>query len=176
MKRNVLVFGLMSGLIITIMMVVTINYCVKHQDFEGNKVWGYTGMIAAFAFVFLGVKNYRDKYNNGIISFAKALKLGFLISLVGSTIYVGVWLIDYYVFIPDFMDRYTEHVLNASRKSGASAAELEKTTKEMASFKEWYKNPLFVILITYAEILPVGLIVSLITALLLKRKSKGNNV
>ena len=75
------------------------------------------------------------------------------------------------MFIPDFMDKYTTQVLNQAKSSGASQLELEKKATEMATFKEMYKNPLMVILITYAEILPIGLIVTLTSALLLKRKT-----
>ncbi len=84
--------------------------------------------------------------------------------------YVAVWLITYYLFLPDFMDRYTAHVLSEAKKDGASPGELNKKVTEMAGFKEMYKNPLLIVLLTYSEILPVGLIVTLISALLLKRK------
>lgn len=174
MKKNVLTFGLISGLIITIMMLVTVAACYNNPDFEGNQVLGYAAMIIAFSLIFVGIRNYRNKYNNGIISFGKAFKIGLYITLIASTVYVVVWLFDYYLFVPDFMDRYTEQVLNAAKRDGATAAELTAKANEMASFKEMYKNPLMVILITYAEVVPVGLIITLISALILKKKQPGH--
>lgn len=172
MKKNVLVFGLISGAIITTMMLVSVGMCMNNKDFEGNKVLGYAAMIAAFSFIFLGVKNFRDKYNEGVISFSKAFRTGLYISLVASTLYVLAWLVDYYLFVPDFMDSYSAHMIRDARNNGASAAELQKTTEQMAAFKELYKNPLFVVLISYSEVLPVGVIIAVITGLVLKRKRK----
>lgn len=172
MKKNVLVFGLISGSIITIMMVYMTSLCNTNPKFESNDTLGYTGMIAAFAFIFVGIKNYRDKYNNGMITFGKAFKTGFYISLIASTLYVVVGLVLYYVFIPGFLDQYTIHVLYNAELNGATASELEQKAAEMADFKELYKNPLFVILITYSEVLPIGLAISLISAFILKRKPK----
>jgi hypothetical protein len=172
MKKNVLVFGLISGLIITTMMVYSVSKCYAQEDFEGNDVLGYTAMIAAFSFIFVGIRNYRNKYNGGIITFKKAFSTGLLITLVASTVYVGVWLIDFYVFVPDFMDKYVPHVMKQLQEAGATPQELEEKATQMASMKEMYKNPLFVVLISYAEVFPIGLIISLISALILKRKSK----
>jgi hypothetical protein len=87
--------------------------------------------------------------------------------------YVVVWLIDYYLFVPDFMDKYTEHVLRQTQEDGASQQELQKKTAEMARYKELYKSPVMVILLTYAEVLPIGLVVALISAAILKRRSRG---
>lgn len=176
MKRIIISFGLISGLIITGIMIYTIAMCYNKDDFEGNMVLGYASMILAFSFIFIGVKNYRDKYSNGLINFGKAFKIGFYISLVASTVYVVVWLIDYYVFIPDFMDKYTTYVLKETKADGASLAELNEKAAEMADYKELYKNPLFVVLFTYSEILPVGLLIALISALILKRKAKDQQV
>ena len=68
------------------------------------------------------------------------------------------------------MDKYTAHVLKEASREGASQAVLDEKSAEMRSYKEMYQSPIMVILLTYTEILPVGLVVSLISALILKRK------
>ena len=88
--------------------------------------------------------------------------------LIASTIYVLAWLVDYFFFIPDFMDKFSANELEKLKSSGASQLEIDKKTKEMANFATMYKNPFFNALMTYAEILPVGIIVTVITALVLK--------
>lgn len=172
MKKTVLTYGLIAGLIVTAMMVYSTWMCMRSEDFKPSMVLGYAGMLLAFSFVFIGIKNYRDKHNQGIISFSKAFKIGLYISLIASTLYVVTWLIEYYTFFPDFMDKYTEFVLKDAKADGASDAELGEKAAEMAKFSERYKNPIFVVLITYAEILPLGILISLISAFILKRKSK----
>jgi hypothetical protein len=128
-------------------------------------------MVVAFAFMFVGIKNFRDKYNGGVVSFGKAFRIGLYIALIASTMYVLVWLVEYYFFVPDFMEKYTACTMRDARASGASEAELTEKAAEMAKFTEMYKNPVWVVLITYAEILPVGLLIALISALILKRKT-----
>jgi hypothetical protein len=84
-----------------------------------------------------------------------------------------VSLIYYYLFVPDFLDKYTLHVLNTATRAGATAAELASKAEEMEQFKEMYKNPLFAILITYAEVLPIGLAVAFVSSLILRRKPQA---
>lgn len=143
MKRNVIVFGLISGLIISTFMVVSIAFCYSRDNFQGSMVVGYAAMIMAFTLIFVGIKNFRDKYNNGVVSFGKAFKIGLYIALISSSVYVAAWLIDYYFFIPDFMERYADHIVKVARTSGESAAEINKKMTEMESYKSMYKNPLF---------------------------------
>ena len=170
MKKNVLVFGLIAGSILTFWMVYSTSVCYNNPEFESNDTLGYAGMLLTFSLIFVGIKNYRDKHNNGVISFGHAFKMGFYISLIAATMYVGAWLIDYYIFMPDFLDSYTTHVLYQASLDGATQPELDEKAAEMETFRELYKNPLFVVLISYAEVLPVGLLISLISALILKRK------
>lgn len=153
-------------------MICSTARCYSTGDFDSNVVLGYAAMLVAFSFIFVGTRNVRDKHNNGVISFGKAFQTGLLISLIASSIYVTVWLVDYYWFIPDFMEKYTAHVLKETQAKGASKAELKEQIAQMNYYREMYKNPLFVVLLTYLEILPVGLVVSLISALILKRKPK----
>lgn len=154
-------------------MLSTVNYlshCEGNVDYDTSMLIGYASMLIAFSLVFVGIRNYRDKFNEGIISFGKAFKIGTMIVLIASTIYVIAWLIDYFFFIPDFMDKYATHMLDELKASGASQLEIDKQAEEIARFGKMYKNPLFNAMMTYMEILPVGLIVTLISSLILKRK------
>lgn len=172
MKKTILINGLIAGFIVTAMMVTSSLLCYKNPNFEGSMVLGYLGMLLAFSFVFVGIKSYRDKHNSGTITFGEAFKIGLFITLIASTVYVAVWLVEYYFFIPDFMEKYTAHVLKQAAEKGATAAEIQNQTAQMETYKEWYKNPILIILMTYAEILPIGLVVTLISALILKRNQK----
>ncbi|MBO9561747.1 MAG: DUF4199 domain-containing protein [Niastella sp.] len=172
MKKIVLVFGLIAGLIVTGMMVYGTLQMKNNEHFQDSMVLGYTTMVVAFSLIFVGVKNFRDKHNNGVISFGKAFRIGLYITLIASTMYVGAWLIEYYFFFPDFTEKYTACVIKDAKKSGATQVELNAKMAEMAQMQEMYKNPLFVVLFTYLEIFPVGLIITLICAFLLKKKRK----
>ncbi|MDF3078617.1 MAG: hypothetical protein K0S09_2506 [Sphingobacteriaceae bacterium] len=178
MKKNIIIYGLIAGAVVSVLMLSSVNYlshCEGNVDYNTSMLIGYASMLIAFSLVFVGIKNYRDKYNGGFISFGKAFSIGIVIVLIASTIYVLAWLIDYFFFIPDFMDKYASHMLSELKASGASAAEIEKQTTEMANFGRMYQNPFFNALMTYAEILPVGLIVTLISSLILKRKEASIN-
>jgi amino acid transporter len=172
MKKIVLTYGLIAGAIVTAFMIYGTYSYYTNPDFKGSEVLGYSGMLVAFAFVFIGIKNYRDKQNEGVITFGKALKVGSLIALIAACIYVGVWLIEYYCFFPDFMEKYSASTIENMKTSELSAIEIKIKTDEMKMYCEWYKNPIMVILMTFMEILPLGLIVALISSLILKRKVK----
>jgi hypothetical protein len=173
MKKNVLVFGLISGLIISVLMIIFMAITKANPDYEIGMILGYTSMLLSFSFVFVGIKNFRDKYNEGMINFGKAFKIGLFITLISSTFYVITWLFEFYFFIPNFMNDYADHMLKTVQTSGASQAEIDATIAQMASYKEMYKNPIFIILLSYMEVLPVGLIITTLSALILKKKPKA---
>ncbi len=173
MKKNVLVFGLISGLVVSTLMAISMVTMYNNPDAGhggGSMIIGYLSMLVAFSLIFVAVKNYRDKQNAGVISFGKAFKIGLLIALIGSTMYVIMWALLYNFYMPDFMDRYCAQMIE-NAKATSSPAKIQELTEQMNTQKEMYKNPLFFVLFTYFEILPVGLLVSLVTALILKRKT-----
>ena len=173
MKKTVLICGIIAGLIApSVFIGQMLLGNPTHDSFDNGMIYGYTLMILAFSFIFVATKITRDKYGSGVITFGKAFRVGLYITLIASTIYVGVWLIDYYIYNPDFAEKYAAHIVKNLKASGASQAEIDKQTAELAEFGKMYKNPLFVILLTYAEIVPVGLLISLISALALKRKQR----
>src|SRR5215216_1154694 len=174
MQKNIILYGLIAGIVVSILMLFTVNYishCEGNVDYNTSMLIGYASMLIAFSLVFVGIRNYRDKYNGGVISFGKAFKIGIMIVLIASTIYVVAWLIDYFFFIPDFMEKYSAHELDKLKASGASQIEIDKKTKEMANMVTMLKNPLFNAMMAYLEILPVGLIVTLISSLILRTKN-----
>lgn len=168
MKKNVLVFGIISGLVISIFMSISMISMSKNPQAEHGMnamLIGYLSMLIAFSLIFVAVKNYRDKQNGGVISFGQAFKMGLLIALIGSTIYVITWALVYNLYLPDFMDKYADSMIKKAKPE-----ELQAVTKQAQEYKDMYKNPFMFTFMTYMEILPVGLVVSLITALILKRK------
>jgi hypothetical protein len=171
MKKIVIVCGLIAGFITGGWSVFFIYISQGNMNFEHGMVYGYLSMLVAFSFVFVGIKNYRDDVQGGAISFGKAFQVGILITLIASTIYVGLWLIEYFFVITDFAESYTAHELTKLKAAGASAAEIAKKSKEMADFSKLYRNPFVNAAMTYCEILPVGLIVTLLAAAILRRKA-----
>ena len=177
MKRNVWIFGLIMGAILAGNAVyMTTRIYHEPLSMKSNDLVGYAVLVVVLSLTFFGIRNYRNKELGGAISLGKAFKTGGMIALVGSTLYVGVWICYYYLFIPDFIDKYTLCVLNEATLSGASATELAAKKNEMQEFGEMYENPLFVILISYAEVLPIGLVVAFISSLILKRKPKPESL
>jgi amino acid transporter len=174
MKNTIIIYGLIAGIIVSTLMIYSVNSLSHGEgnfDYDRSLLIGYASMLIAFSLVFVGIRNYRDKHNEGVISFGKAFKIGIMIVLIASTMYVIAWLIDSAYFIPDFAEKYSSQMLDKLKASGASQMEIEKQTKEMASFVSMSKNPFFNAMMAYIEILPVGLVVTLISSLILKRKS-----
>jgi len=174
MKKNVLVYGLISGICVATFMSFSVAYCYSKNSFDGSMLLGYTAMLLSFSLIFVGVKNYRDQQNGSVISFGKAFLMSLYMALIASTLYVIGWMIAYYNFFPDFIENLASYQLSPAKVSKMTAAEVAGIREQMANFKIWYATPFGVAAATYMEILPVGIIVSLITALILKRKAPGN--
>lgn len=175
MKKYILVYGAISGLIISAFMGISMAIMgCSSGDMDGGSgsmIIGFSAMIVAFSFIFVGIKNFRDKQNEGIITFGKAFLIGFMISFLASTMYVITWAVEFHYFMPDFMDKYSAIQIKQLQSSGISGNELDKAIKKVQDLNIQYKtNPIVFALYTYMEILPVGIFISLISALILKRK------
>jgi hypothetical protein len=174
MRRIVLTFGLISGLILVAMLAVLMPLSMSGRiDFDLGQVIGYSSMVMAFILVFFGIRSYRENVGGGVISFGRAFAVGILITLVASTVYVVCWEIYYYTFDPQFEQKYAAFVIEKARASGASEAAIEAERVRMQQFTELYKNPLINIGITFMEVFPIGLIVTLVSAGILRRQGLG---
>lgn len=172
MKNIVLKFGLISGALFAIMMAATLPF-MERIGFQYGEVIGYTTMVVAFLFVFFGIRSYRETVGNGYITFGRAFKVGILIALISSLCYAFSWLIIYYNFIPDFADKYSQYMIEKSRAAGATPEQIAGEVAQMERFKVIMQNPIYNFLIVFfIEPFPVGLIITLISALILKKRPK----
>ncbi len=180
MKRNILVFGTIAGLLVSAFMgtsmAIMLSSGSEMEGGSGAMIIGFASMAVAFSFVFVGIKNFRDKQNGGVLTFGQGFLMGFLISLLASTLYVITWAVEYHYFFPDFMEKYAALQIKELNASHLKPDELAKKIKGVQEAKENYKNPLFFALYTYTEILPLGLLITVISALILKRKHAPKDV
>jgi hypothetical protein len=141
--------------------------------FDNSALIGYGSMVIALSMIFFGIKSYRDNYQNGAIKFGKALQVGMLITLVASLIY-AVAGETFYQIDPQgqsaLTNKHADYQIDKMRARGAAPAEIEQKAKAVAGVKEMYKNPGFRFVMTLAIILPVGIVVTLISAAGLRKK------
>ena len=171
MKKTILTFGLISGAIISVLMVATVPFADR-LGFGHSYLIGYTTMILAFLLVYFGIRSYRDNLGDGHISFGKAFVIGISITLISSLCYVVTWEIVYFKFMPDFMDKYGAYAIQKLQASGASAAAIQAKVEEIKRYKVLEDNPLTNAAMTFLEPFPVGLIITLASAAILRRKPK----
>jgi hypothetical protein len=172
MKKIVLTFGLISGAILSGMMLITLPF---HDaiGFDRSLILGYTTMVLALLLVFFGVRSYRDNIGGGTVRFGRAFAVGTLIALVASLCYVATWEVIYFKFEPDYLTKYQAHALEKARAEGASEEAIALKKAEMHKMAVMYKNPAINAAMTLVEPLPVGLIFALVSAGVLSRRKKS---
>jgi hypothetical protein len=169
MKKIVLVFGLLSGALAATLMTVNMLF-LDSIGFDRGMYVGYTVIVISFLFVYFGIRSYRDNVLGGRISFAKGFQAGILITLISSLCYVGAWLVTYPTLFPDFADKYTAYMVEDKRNSGASQAEIDEAVREAEAIKRLLDNPLTNAAVTFTEPFPVGLLVTVISAAVLRKQ------
>jgi hypothetical protein len=170
MKKVVLVFGFISGAISAAMMWLTLPF-IHNGSLKHSEVLGYTTIFLSFLLVFFGIRSYRENVGGGTISFGRGVAVGLLITLISCACYVASWEILYVNFMPDFMDKYAAQVVGEMHKEGAPAAAVAAKEKQLAAMKEWYKNPFVNVAMTFIEPFPVGLLMTLVSAAILRRRT-----
>jgi hypothetical protein len=170
MKRTILIFGFISGVISSVMMIATVPF-MRRPDFDHGYVLGYATIVLSLMLTFFGVRSYRDNVENGHITFGKAFLVGLAITVISCCFYVVTWEIIYFKFMPDFMDKYGTHVLQKMQASGATAAAIQEKSEELNNLKVMYQNPIFNVAMTFIEPFPVGLVITLLSAAVLRKKA-----
>lgn len=170
MKKTVLTFGLIGGVMISVLMGGSL-LLADRIGMGHSMVLGYTIMVASFLLIYFGIRSYRDNNLGGQISFGRAFACGILIALIMSVCYVAMWEVLYFNFMPDFMDGYFAAEVQKVQSAGLDSATTAERVAAIQRSQELYRDPLVNIAYTFMEPLPVGLLITLISAALLRRKA-----
>ncbi len=171
MKKTIVVFGVISGAVSSVLMISTMLFADK-IGFDRGYLLGYTTIVLSFLLVYFGIRSYRDELSSGQITFGKAFAVGISITVISCLFYVATWEVLYFKFMPDFMDKYGAHMVEKLRASGASDAAILAKTQEVKKYKEMYDNPLINAAMTFIEPFPVGLLITLLSAAVLRKKAR----
>ena len=169
MKKTVLTFGLISGVIISVLMGGSLLIADKIGPGHSMAL-GYTIMVASFLLIYFGIRSYRDNTLAGQISFGRAFTCGILITLVTTVCYVAMWEVLYYNFMPHFMDGYFAAQIHKVQSSGLDPSTAAAQVAAIQHSQQLYQNPFVNMAYTFIEPFPVGLIITLISAAVLRRK------
>ena len=170
MKKTIIRFGLISGAVSSALMLMTVPFHDRIGFDTAGYVVGYTGMVLSFLLVYFGVRSYRDNIGGGQITFGKAFAIGIGITVISCVCYVITWEALYFTVMHDFPAKYAAHMIQKLKASGASDAVIAQKTKELADFTVMYENPLINAALAFIEPFPVGLLMTLLSAALLKKR------
>jgi hypothetical protein len=171
MKKTVLTFGFIAGLIISVLMDGSLLLANRLGPGHNSMLLGYTMMVASFLLVYFGIRSYRDNNLAGQISFGRAFACGILITLITTVCYVASWEVIYFNFMPHFMDSYFAAQVHKVQASSLDPATIAARVAAIQHSQQLYQNPFVNMAYTFIEPLPVGLIITLISAAVLRRKA-----
>lgn len=170
MTKHITIYGVIIGAVVIGSAIFSLSISGDDTHFAGLEWLGYLIMFVALSMIFIAVKRYRDQELGGVINFKTALLLGLGISGVAGVVYVAAWEVNLMATDYAFAGEYADSIIESEKAEGISDEDLEKLTADMDKFVEDYKNPAFRVPMTFLEIFPVGLVISLISAAILRNR------
>ncbi len=168
MKKTIVKYGAYGAVSICALFLIS-WFVLDELPLSTQEVLGYLSMILSLSFVFFGIKHFRDKQNEGKITFKTALQIGIFISLIIAVVFGVLDIIYTEVLNPDFMDSYYTETLQNLEQT-LSPGEFNQKKAEMESQKELFANPVMAFLFMALTVFVIGFIISLLSALILQRK------
>lgn len=172
MKKTILVFGLLAGAVVSVLMLLTMLLAKGNPShFEWGMVVGYASMLLAFTLIFFALRSYRDRQRAGRLAFGEGFRIGLGIAVIASLAYTLTWVVLYKTVFPEYPREYTRYTIEKMRAEGKPDVEITATQAEFDQMFADYDTWPVLLGYTFLEIFPVGLLVALVCALVLKRKA-----
>ena len=135
-------------------------------DFDSKLQWiSYLIMIAG---LFLGIKKWRDQYNNGFVSYGDAFKNGFFTMLIAG-ILTSVWVLLFFSIIaPEEIGKMMEM---AEEKMYESQPDMTDDQIELAmKWSKMFMSPVWMAIWGFIGSIFAGVILSAIIAIFIKKE------
>lgn len=171
MKTTIYKYSSIASVIIVAFMIASTVMFLKMDNEPLSLSLGFAGMLIGFATIFLALENYKKKHG-GALSFSEGFKIGLAIALIGSLSYTVVWMVEFQWFFPDFMDKFSASQIAQLKASNLATEPLAAEIAKVQAMAENYKNPFYRFGITLFEILPIGIFITLIAVLILRKQPK----
>lgn len=169
MRKTILTYGLISGVLASALMLAATPFVLAKELGTADLI-GYSSIVLVGLMVFFGVRSYRQNVGDGTMTFGRGFLVGLGITLVSSAVYVAAFQLLYYRLQPGIGEVYAECMVERARRSGATPAELDRKTEQAAQIVELYENPWSNVALTLVEPLPVGLLLTTLSAAVLRRR------
>ena len=173
MKKTIVIFGLISGVISSVLMFATLRFLSDMNHGQKALVIGYANIVLAFLLVYFGIRSYRDNLAGGTITFGRGFAIGICITLISCVFYVVSWEIVYFNFLHGFMDSYFAALIQKAQSSPGTPEAIQAKVAAIRHSQQLYENPFVNALYTFIEPFPVGLVITLISAAILRKKPQS---
>ena len=170
MKKVVLVYGFLSGAVAAALMLATLPFVDQLKGGRGLVV-GYTGIVLSALLIFFGVRSYRENVGGGTITFGRGFQVGILIALISSACYVATWELVYFKLSPNMCDRMFSGQIEQIKASGQPQDKIDEQLHQVDVMKHLMANPITNSALAFIEPFPVGLLITLISAAVLRKKA-----
>ena len=171
MRKIILTYGLIAGVIVSVMILGSLPLWNRGVlNFDNGEIVGYTTIVISLSMVFFGIKSCRDYHFKGSISFWQGIKIGLLITLIASVMYALTWEFSLSSLAPDFSEKMWQYYIDNAKNESQNEAELKVAVQQVETWKEWYKNPVLRFGLMLMEIVPVGIVITIISAAILRKK------
>jgi Protein of unknown function (DUF4199) len=170
MKKLIIRYGMISGLMISLFMILSLALFFKDGcGDESSMYYGFGTMLVSLSLIYFAIRRFRNEKPENY-KYSSALLIGLGISLICSLMYVITWEIAFNNFVPDFMDKYAAFYIQGLEKDGMAAAEIAIEKAKMDEQVVMYQKTWYRMGITFTEIFPMGLLVSLVAPIFVRKK------
>ena len=167
MQKIALTYGILSGTIVIVTMILGLVVS-DGGSFLSSELFGYLTMLIALSMIFIAIKRYRDQELGGVIRFLPAFAMGLAVAVIAGVMYTLIWELYSMSNGYAFIDSYVNSAIEAKKAAGLTG---EKLAQEIAVLEEMRANygKFYIRMpMTFLEIFPVGLIIAILSAAILR--------